>query len=72
MNLQEFDKAIDNHRRKWKRCKFIAKFGNLKDGECIYMLYDYAGRKVMQARWTPAIAESLREEFEWERAKLRA
>lgn len=71
MNLQEFDRAIDNHRRRWKRVKYIAKATNVGGGECIYVLFGHDGREHMRTRWTPPVAESLREEYGWERAKYR-
>lgn len=72
MTLEEFDRAIDNHRRRWKRAVLILNLGPTGDGACNYVLYDQSGREVMQTRWTPPIAESLRTEFGWERSKLKA
>jgi len=72
MNLYEFDAAIDAHRRKWERVRYIAKrtvlSGKDKDAVIGYTLLDAQGREVMSCAWTSGIAESLREEFEWERA----
>lgn len=77
MTLPEFDKAVDTHRKMWRRAKYIARTSSVPEGSdknptLGYILYDYRGEPLSEARWTVDVAESLREQYGWERAKCQA